>query len=394
VPAPQLVPHAPQFALLLRVSTHAVPQRVSLIVQFARHCPATHAVPAAQAVPQAPQFVLSVWVFAHAVPQRTVPIAQGARQRPAMQVVPAPQAVPQAPQFALSVWVFTHAVPHPVSPPVQVGVPVQLPAVHACPGRHARPQAPQWAVLVWVFTHAIPQPVSPPVQMREQVPDAHVSPAAQALLQRPQWVIEVRVSTSQPLAASPSQFAKPALQVKAHAPALQVAVALARAGQALPHDPQFAAEARVSTSQPLAALPSQSAEPVMHALPHTPAAQVGVPPAEAVQRVVHAPQVAGSVWRLRQEPSQQVSPAPQGTVMEHPVVQLPLRQMRPAPHCASWVHCTQARLAGSQRGRSEEVHDESLRQPERQVLLASQYCESKQSSSAPQPTAHWRRGSQ
>ncbi len=80
--------------------------------------------------------------------------------------------------------------------------------------------------------------------------------------------------------------------------------------------------------------------------------------------------------------------------MEHPVVQLPLRQMRPAPHCASSVHWTQARLAGSQRGRRVEGHDASLRQPERQVLPAPQYCEEKQSSSAAQPGTHWRCGSQ
>ncbi len=327
VPAPQAVPHAPQFALLLRVSTQAVPQRVSSVEQFARHCPATHPVPAPQVVPQAPQFVLSVWVFAHALPQRVVPAAQGARHRPLMQLVPAPQTVPQAPQFASSLWVFTHAVPQPVRPPVQVGVPVHAPAAHDCPGRQARPQPPQWAVEVWVFTQVMPHPVCPPVHTSEQVPAEHESPPVQALLQRPQWAAEERVSTSHPLAASPSQLAKPALQAKPQAPAAQVGVALARAGQALLQAPQWAVDVRVSTSQPFAALPSQFAKPMEHpVLPHTPATHVALAPVGTGHTRPHEPQWALLSWVFTHAPLQHDCPEGHGLVDEHPLRQRPALQ--------------------------------------------------------------------
>ena len=67
-------------------------------------------------------------------------------------------------------------------------------------------------------------------------------PAAQipvhARPQAPQWALLVRVSVSQPLATLPSQSPKPALQaVIAHALARQSAVALARV-HARPHAPQ------------------------------------------------------------------------------------------------------------------------------------------------------------
>ncbi len=69
----------------------------------------------------------------------------------------------------------------------------------------------------------------------------------------------MRVSASQPLAALPSQSPKSGLHVAtAHAPAVQVAVALARE-QALLQRPQWAVDVRVSASQPLAVIPSQSA---------------------------------------------------------------------------------------------------------------------------------------
>jgi len=326
-PELQVVPQAPQFVLLLRVSTHATPQRVSSMEQFARHSPATQPVPAPQAAPQAPQLALSVWAFTHVVPQRVVPAAQGARQLPLMQLVPAPQTVPQVPQLALSVWVFTHADPQPVRPPVQVGVPVHAPAVHDCPARHVRPQPPQWAVEVWVFTQVIPQPVWPPVHTREQVPAEHESPPVQALLQRPQWAADVRVSTSHPLAASPSQFAKPALQVKPQLPAAQVVAALGRAGQALLHAPQWAVDVRVSTSQPFAALPSQFAKPMEHpVVPHTPAAHVALAPEGTGHTRPQDPQCAVLSWVFTHAPLQHACPEGHGLMAEHPLRQRPALQ--------------------------------------------------------------------
>ena len=64
--------------------------------------------------------------------------------------------------------------------------------------------------------------------------------------------------TSQPLAALRSQSPKPALQVKLQVPPEQVAVALAGAEQTLPQLPQLETVVLVFTSQPLAAFMSQS----------------------------------------------------------------------------------------------------------------------------------------
>ncbi len=123
----------------------------------------------------------------------------------------------------------------------------------------------------------------------------------------------VSSAASHPLAGLPSQSPKPAEQVKPHAPAAHVAVALAGMGHALPqrpqferssercrHEPeqsvspaaqtllhtppehtcpdgharpqaeQFRTSVRVSTSQPLGITPSQSARPTVHCGTHRP----------------------------------------------------------------------------------------------------------------------------
>jgi hypothetical protein len=81
----------------------------------------------------------------------------------------------------------------------------------------------------------------------------HVTP------QPPQLPLVLRL-VSQPLAALPSQFPKPALhEAMAHEPLAQVAVALVRE-HATPQPPQFASELS-AVSQPLAGIPSQSAKP-------------------------------------------------------------------------------------------------------------------------------------
>ena len=94
-------------------------------------------------------------------------------------------------------------------------------------------------------------------------------------LHRPQFATDEARTTSQPLAASPSQSPHPASQRSPQAPAAQAPAACGRAGHATPHAPQFVADAARSTSQPLAALPSQSAKPDAHtAIAHAPAEQV------------------------------------------------------------------------------------------------------------------------
>jgi hypothetical protein len=98
-----------------------------------------------------------------------------------------------------------------------------------------------------------------------------------ARLHAPQFATLVRRSTSQPLSVLPSQSANPVAQLAtAHAPAAHTAVALGNE-QARPHIPQCATLARVSTSQPLLALRSQSAKPASQVMPHAPPAHVGTP---------------------------------------------------------------------------------------------------------------------
>jgi hypothetical protein len=86
-----------------------------------------------------------------------------------------------------------------------------------------------------------------------------------AVPQAPQFAASVAVVTSHPSAARALQSARPLVQLATvHAPATQAPVALAGA-QRLPHAPQCSALARVSTSQPLEASPSQSAKPASQA---------------------------------------------------------------------------------------------------------------------------------
>jgi hypothetical protein len=84
---------------------------------------------------------------------------------------------------------------------------------------------------------------------------------AQALPQAPQWATVARVSVSQPLALIASQSPKPALQASSQRPAAHVPEALGLAAQAIPQAPQCAAAVMVLVSQPLAGSPSQSPKP-------------------------------------------------------------------------------------------------------------------------------------
>jgi hypothetical protein len=182
--------------------------------------------------------------------------------------------------------------------------------------RHTLSQRPQWAGLAARSKHPSPHTAWPAGQRSVHAPIAHTRPAAQALPQAPQWALAPARLTSQPLAASPSQSPKPAAQRSTrHAPPAQVAVALGRA-QPRPHMPQWAAVTRVSTSQPLAASPSQSPKPAAHAAtPQTPPTQAAIALAGAHPRP-HAPQWA-AVTRvstsqpLAASPSQSPKPAAQ-----------------------------------------------------------------------------------
>jgi hypothetical protein len=151
----------------------------------------------------------------------------------------------------------------------------------------------------------LPKPVAQLAS--EHAPAAHATVAlakVQAVAQVPQWVTVVRVSVSQPLSAMPSQSPKPAMQVNPHAPAAQVVVALARVGQAFPHAPQCARLVAVSVSQPLAAIMSQLAvAPGQPVTVHRPATQSAVPLA-AVQAIPQPPQWARLVCGSTHAPPQ------------------------------------------------------------------------------------------
>lgn len=94
-------------------------------------------------------------------------------------------------------------------------------------------------------------------------------------MQPPQcrWFWDVRVS--QPLPVLPSQSAVSGAQFDLQLPEEQFG---ADTGQLLPQVPQFLVSVVTFTSQPLPrALPSQSTNPLLQAIWHLPALQLGVP---------------------------------------------------------------------------------------------------------------------
>ncbi len=129
-----------------------------------------------------------------------------------------------------------------------------------------------------------------------------------------------RVSTSQPLAATPSQSAKPVAQLKPQVPLAQVVVAFARVGQAFAQPPQWATLVRVSISQPLVATPSQFPKFGLQAKPQLLAAQATVALARAAQALLQTPQCIALVRKSTQSPPHSVRPAPQ-IVPQRPALQ-------------------------------------------------------------------------
>ena len=121
-------------------------------------------------------------------------------------------------------------------------------------------------------------------------------PPPQAEHTRPQ-AVQLRLSSlrfvSQPLTARRSQSPKPAAQLSAHIPATHVGVEFGRAGHAIPHDPQLATVSRRLASQPFAGSLSQFPKPWLHAMnEHAPATHMDVA-LENAQLFPQRPQ-----WRL------------------------------------------------------------------------------------------------
>jgi hypothetical protein len=114
--------------------------------------------------------------------------------------------------------------------------------------------------------------------------------------------LSVRVSTSQPLAGSRSQSAKPAAHAATpQVPPAQVALALGST-HARPHAPQLASLVWRLVSQPSLAVPLQSPAPALQRTTvHAPEAHpLAATPASA-QPVAHPPQFVGSLAVLAQK---------------------------------------------------------------------------------------------
>ena len=96
-----------------------------------------------------------------------------------------------------------------------------------------------------------------------QAPAAHVGAAlakVHTVAHAPQWVAVTRVSVSQPLSGLLSQSPKPPAQVPTtHTPARQAGVAPAGEGHRWPQAPQFSMSLSTRVSQPLSARMSQLA---------------------------------------------------------------------------------------------------------------------------------------
>ncbi len=187
----------------------------------------------------------------------------------------------------------------------------------ARPG-HALAHAPQWLALLVVLVSqplvALPSqlPKPAPHDATWHEPEAHVALPLLTLHVRPhipQWLLLLS-AVSQPFAGIASQLPKPAVQLeRVHAPAVHAAAPLANE-HALPHIPQCAVESR-EVSQPLAALPSQSPKPALHVNLQAELEHETVAFARAGQALPQEPQCEALLVVLTQDIPQSVSPAPQ-----------------------------------------------------------------------------------
>lgn len=206
--------------------------------------------------------------------------------------------LPHAPQLVPSVWMFTHRPPHT-----------------AIGNEHAT-HAPELAQTV---------PAGHPTsQGVEQTPPTH-RPEGHARPHAPQFIGSVAVPCSQPLAASPSQSAKPTMHEKPQRPATQARTPLIRNGQ--------------STPQQLAGsvVDAQTSEGVAASAPGTqrPSRHVSSPRHECA----HRPQFTGS--RLVSEHPLRHEARP--GAHSHP----PSRAMPPTPQSADALE-----VSGASKGAS------------------------------------------
>jgi hypothetical protein len=217
-------------------------------------------------------------------------------------------------------------LPNPASQDPIAHMPVAQLAV-ACERRHAIPQPPQSASVRSDVSHPVEASASQSPKFVAQlvishVPVAQLSPAfasAHTAPHEPQ-LVRLLSGVSQPFASTPSQSAKPMLQVPMRqVPVEQSAVAFARM-HATPQPPQLVTVRR-EVSQPFASTPSQFAKPASQlAMPQTPLPHVAV----AFERLQPMPQPPQFVV-VRIDVSQPVASRPSQS--SKPVTQVPTRHM-------------------------------------------------------------------
>ena len=330
--------------------------------------------------PHVPQLVGSVAVLAQmaVAAQYIVPVGHDDMHVDPAQRLPATQVFPHAPQLELVLSVASQplaALPSQSAKPALQVATVQRPAAQPAVALGSTQGLPQLPHEVAVLDRLVSQPSvalalqSPKPGLHAamvQAPAAHAAVAlasAHALPHAPQWVALVLLLVSQPVMTLESQSAKPRLHVNPHVPAMHAGAALAKPGQTVPHIPQLltsvAAAAHtleaaqyevpigqtlahtdpaqrksapqtvphapqlalvlVGVSQPLAATPSQSAKPGLHAATaQRPAAQLAVALAR-VQMVPHAPHAEAVVPRL----------------VSQPLAAIPSQSPKPASHAAT-----------------------------------------------------------
>jgi hypothetical protein len=159
----------------------------------------------------------------------------------------------------------------------------------------------------------------------------------------------MRVSTSQPFAAIVSQSAKPAMHAASQRPATQLTLVLAPTAQRMPQAPQCSVVVAVLVSHPFVGIPSQSAKGAVHmATAHAPFMQRAVALGTS-HRWSQRPQWADDDCGSTQAPPQQVWPVGHGRSALHPAAQRLPTQSVPGAQSAPVRHSTHARVVGSQR---------------------------------------------
>jgi hypothetical protein len=276
------------------------------------------------ACPHVPQFLASFVRLVEQVVPEQAPIPAGHDTEPQFEFrqygVPLVDGHtwPHVPQFEASLVV---AVSQPLAGlPSQLAKPAAQLSTHVPPEHddvaftvlHATPHMPQFFASVWRFVShpldgVLSQSAKPELQVSmTHMPIEHLLVAfasVQAFMHEPQWLTSVFLSTSQPLAALPSQSAKPIAHVSTLQTPFEHTLVACGSMHTFVHEPQLLTSFSVSTSQPLAAMPSQFPKPAEQ-LPtsHMPALHFGFA-CRSEHAFAHIPQSSLLTLVLTSQPS-------------------------------------------------------------------------------------------